>query len=165
MPTVMVGAGCAAASGAPAASATARHSKLSWVRMSVPVDPFLGVDPALRVAGLDAARLRAGPGVVGVSRAAELIVDDAEVDQRLRRVAGEVLERGEIVLAQRDRGAVHRDPALGGARRVLVGGRERPDRRAGLARAPLVDRDRLPARRQQLLDLVAEPGLVRQPGG
>src|SRR4051794_26170963 len=171
MPTVRL-AGWAAAPGPSAPSRAIAPSRASAARghdvivglgrMSVSIDPLLGIDPALQVTGLDAAGPGARPRVVGVARPPELIVEDAEVDERLDRIAGEALHRGQVVLAQRERRAIHRDPALGIAGGVLVGGDQRAHRGAGLAQAPLLDRDRLPARRQELPDLVAEPGLVEQ---
>src|SRR5215467_10729720 len=98
MPIVMVCADCAAATPVAAASAIADSVMVSLVCMLVPVDPLLGVDPALEVTRLHAARLGAGPGIVGVLGPAELVVDDAEVDERLRRVAAEVLHHRELAL-------------------------------------------------------------------
>src|SRR5215813_13767902 len=135
----------------------------AWSAWLEPVDPLLRIDPALQVADLDAARLGLAPRVERLARPAELIIDDAEVDQRLGWVAAEALHRTEVGLAERQRGAVHRDPALDVAGGVLLGGSQRPAGGGELAGAPLVDRDRLPARREQLLGLVAEARLVEQP--
>src|SRR4051794_39112109 len=164
MPIVIASALWAAASRGAASASAADARMMTLVFMSVPVDPFLGVDPALEIAGLNAARLGAGPGVVRLLGLAHLVVDDAEVDERLRRIAGEVFEHADLVGLERQRGAIHRDPPLGVAASVLVGERERPRGRAELAVAPLVDRDRLVARRQQLLDLVTEAAFVDQAG-
>src|SRR5215468_8676975 len=123
MPIVIFWAGCAAAPAVSPASAHAAVARMSWVRMigflSEPIDPLLGVDPALQVADLDAARLGLGPRVERLARSAELVVDDAEVDQRLGRVAAEALHRAEAGLAERQRCAVHRNPALDVAGGVL----------------------------------------------
>src|SRR5262245_25995914 len=110
MPMVSLATGCAAATPATP-SATVTHARRSLMRISEPIDPLLGVDPALQIAGLHATRLGLGPRVVGILGPAELIVDDAEVDQRLGWIAAHVLQRGETGLAERERGAVHRDPA------------------------------------------------------
>src|SRR5215813_1629327 len=115
MPIVIFCAGCAAATAVSPASAQAAVTRRSWVRMVMalePIDPLLGIDPALQVADLDAARLGLAPGIERLARPAELIVDDAEVDQRLGRVAAQALHRAEVGLAERQRRAVHRDPAL-----------------------------------------------------
>src|SRR4051812_36652186 len=156
---IVIFAGCASAIDGAATSAAARTRRW-WVRMLVPVDLLLRVDPFLEVAVLDALRLGLDPGVVRVLRPAGLFVEDAEVDERLRRVAVERLERGDVGLRQRQRRLVHRDAALRVVVRVLLGGGERLRRRADLAVAPLLERDQLVRRPEEVPDLRSEPGLV-----
>src|SRR3569833_2245804 len=128
-------------------------------RLLVTRDPLLRVDPTLQARCARAARFRAVPRVVRFLRLAEHVVDDAEIDQRLGWVATERFELVELVLAERHRGVVHRQPALLIRRRRLVGGRERLPRVARVAGAPLVDRDVLPAARDELADLAADISL------
>src|SRR5690348_7802178 len=119
MPTVSL-LGCACATPAIASTANitmARGPRPEARSPSVPIDPPLRVDPLLQLAQRHAAGLRALPGVVRILGPAEQVVDDAEIDERLRRVAAERLELAELVLAERERGAVERDPPL------LIGGR------------------------------------------
>src|SRR5215831_11015741 len=98
MPMVIL-AGCAAAM--PRAPARPSAHAARTTRVLVAIDSLLRVDPALQVADLNAARLGAVPRVVRLARPAELVVEDAEVDERLGRIAGEVLHRAEIVAAER----------------------------------------------------------------
>src|SRR3954462_3988821 len=130
------------AGAAEAALASAQMTR----RDLVAIDPLLRVDPLLQVAGDHAARLRAHPGVVRILRPAELIVDDAEIDERLGRGAVHALENAEVALVERQRGLVERDPTLRIGARVLLGGLQRLHGRAGLAALPLLVRDRLPRR-------------------
>src|SRR5689334_93564 len=83
----------------PAASSAAdpRMASLFIVVSSlVPVDPLLGADPLVEVLAVRALALGLHPGVVRVLRLARLVVEDAEVDQRLGRVVAHVLERLQV---------------------------------------------------------------------
>src|SRR5450432_4365355 len=127
MPTrIFCGAGCA-----PATFATSATTAMT--RILEAIDPLLGVDPLLQIVRGDATRLRSVPGIVGFLRLAQHVVDDAEIDERLGRIAAERFELAELGLVERECGAVHRQPALliGGGR--LLGGGDRFLRRTDRA--------------------------------
>src|ERR1044071_8925937 len=117
MPILIFCAGCAAA--VADASATATRTSLEAI------DPLLRIDPFLETVGLDALGLCLLPRVVGFLRLAEHVVDDAEVDIRLGRIAAELFELVDLVLAECECGAIHREMALLICSRGLVRGRER----------------------------------------
>src|SRR5258708_29223904 len=112
MPTrIFCGAGCAAAT--PHRISTPAAKPMPDLEA---IDPLLRVDPLLQPRHVHAARLRALPRVVRFLRLAEHVVHDAEIDERLRRIAAERLELVELVLAEVERCAIHRDAPL------LIGG-------------------------------------------
>src|SRR6185503_1133101 len=111
-------AGCAAATPPSETTTTRIASALEAI------DPLLRVDPLLEVRRRGVLGSRLQPGFVRVLRAAEHVVDDAEIDERLGRIAAERLELAQLRLVQRQRDPIERQPALllGGGR--FFGGRE-----------------------------------------
>src|SRR5688572_19063398 len=116
----------------------------------VAINPLLRVDPLLQITRLNAASLRATPGIVGFLWLTDHVVDDAEIDERLRRIATECLELVDFVFAERHRRAVDAEPALLLCRRRFLGDSDRFLRVRPRARSPMVVRDALPTRRHQL---------------
>src|SRR3569623_2314782 len=151
MPTgSLPGAGCASAA---AASTQRRRSDL------VALDPLLRGDPLLEARRVDALGLGPVPRVVRFARLADHVVDDAEVDERLGRVAVHALAHAEVALAQVGGRAVELDTPLLVRRRRLLGRRARLEHRALVASPPFVVAAHLPARRRDLARLRADVGL------
>src|SRR4051812_32075386 len=97
MPTVSF-AGCADAVAPSAPSAVTRASASTNL---VAIDPLLGVEPLLEVTCVDALGLGLRPRVVGVARAAQQVIDDAEVDKDLGWGATKRFERRQFLFRER----------------------------------------------------------------
>src|SRR5688500_8737001 len=106
-----------------------------------PVDALLGVDPLLEVAGVGPLALRPHPGLVRLLRLVLLIVEHAEVDERLGRRRAEVPERRDLLGAHRQHRLVVADAAIDVAGGVLAALVEGLARGALLAVAPVIVRD------------------------
>src|SRR5438105_4011440 len=107
MPIVILsGAGCAAAT---AASTIRLKPEARSLKPLVAIDPPLRVDPLLQIARRHAASLRAQPRVVRFLRLAHHLVHDAEIDERLGRIALHRLELVELVPAERERCTIERN--------------------------------------------------------
>src|SRR5688500_3324220 len=175
MPTVMLaGVPCGWLCTRPArsipatATTTAMSIRFMVVRLLVPEDPLLGADPLVEVGRPGPALARLDPGVVRLLGPPGPVVQHPEVDQRLGRVAAQLLELGlgrRRVLVEREHRAVVIDAALGLGAAGLPGRLlERLGRLPRLAGPVLVVGDELVRRRDQVLDLGRErpPGAAEQ---